>query len=322
MKKIYRKLVIDIASMQVEFEDSYLSTEPVAECKGGSGSTSGATDYPDYMKRVHGYWLDYNATDMFPESVNKCIANAKGTTTNPYATFAAFSPDEAFFSVGKYITSYTSPFEYMKTFSLFDTETKYNSYLTDDSAEITAAVSVFSNSLTDEINTKTLPQFQHGMSDINAVMSSAFVIGEAIIWDSKVKKVAEFEANLRLQHIQTKADIALRRISIALEYNKTVVSLGTELARMYTAARTDVDGDKLDAAVKAKLWDLELWQYGTQVMASIAGAATVSKGVERKNSSLAGALSGALSGAAAGSMIPGVGTALGGAVGLLGGLFG
>ena len=64
------------------------------------------------------------------------------------------------------------------------------------SSTITAAVSAYGARLSDAITSDTLPRFQAGMRDINAVQSSAFSIGAAIIEAMRVRDVANFDADL------------------------------------------------------------------------------------------------------------------------------
>jgi hypothetical protein len=61
---------------------------------------------------------------------------------------------------------------------------------------ISDAVTAYGARLSDAISSDTLPRFQAGMRDINAVQSSAFVIGAAIIEAMRVRDVANFDADL------------------------------------------------------------------------------------------------------------------------------
>ena len=72
------------------------------------------------------------------------------------------------------------------------------------------------------------------------------------------------------------------------------------------------------------LWDLELFQYGSNLLAGIGGG-TVSPGSRPSQaggsrSAIGGALSGAAAGAMAGSTFGPYGMAIGGAIGAIGGL--
>ena len=56
----------------------------------------------------------------------------------------------------------------------------YHGVLVDDTT-INAEVAAFTDEQDDERDTQILPRFQAGMANINAVMSSSFVIGERVV---------------------------------------------------------------------------------------------------------------------------------------------
>jgi hypothetical protein len=64
------------------------------------------------------------------------------------------------------------------------------------SATISAAVTAYGTRLDDTISSDVVPRFQAGMRDINAVQSSAFVIGRAVIEGMRDRDVANFDADL------------------------------------------------------------------------------------------------------------------------------
>jgi hypothetical protein len=63
-------------------------------------------------------------------------------------------------------------------------------------ATISDAVTAYGARLDDTISSDVLPRFQAGMRDINAVQSSAFVIGRAVIEGMRDRDVAMFDADL------------------------------------------------------------------------------------------------------------------------------
>lgn len=319
--KIYTKIIIDIESLEVIEEESYDYEGEVAECKGGGGGGGGKVDFPAHMKAAHADWLDHTGADTMVFSVVD-LMNTAMADSSPYSGYTPKDPDSAFFASGNSLTNYTSAYEQLKRFDEFSFNAVYDGYITDDGDEITAAVSAHSALLDDEINSNVLPAFKAGMTNINATMSSAFPIGEAMIFDSKVKKVAETDANIRLTRLQQGSDLALRRLSANLEWRKIVTSITGELSRVYLVASGERDDDYLEGLHKDATWDLEMYQYGTQVIASIQGSA--SQASPRKNkvgSAIGGAMSGAAIGAnpalmaATGGTSLAMGAALGGIAG-------
>ncbi len=164
------------------------------------------------------------------------------------------------------------------------------------------------------------------MRDINAVTSSAFAIGRAVIEDGQTRQVAKYSADL---HMKAFSDDALQLIALKLEYQKNATHMGAEIRRIGIVAKKEEREDNTEIAVADALWDLELFQYGGNFLASI-GAATVQTGLSKgKPSKAASAIGGGLSGAAAGAMIgaksgsaagywgAGIGAVVGAAAGLL-----
>ena len=91
-------------------------------------------------------------------------------------------------------------------------------------AEIVADIAAFANILDDEITTKVLPRFRKGMLDINAVVSSAFPIGEAVIEAFRDREVAKYGTGLRvsavMKNAETRLDIIRTNMMKSLEVAK------------------------------------------------------------------------------------------------------
>ena len=288
---------------------------------GGGGGSSGKVDFPDHMKVAHKDWLDNTGTDTMTFSIVD-LMNTAMTGTSPYSGYAPKEPDAAFFEVAKTLIDYRTPYELLSCFDKWGIDAAFDTYMADDAAYITNAIDAYSDSLDDEVNTILLPKFKAGMANIKATMSSAFVIGAAQNWDSKGKKVAETEANIRLQRLQQGAEISLKRIGALVDWRRTITTMSAELARLYLAASFERDNNYYEKLHKDATWDMEMYSYGTQVMACISGTASTLTEMP-KQSALGGAISGALSGAAMGAMVGGpAGAIIGGALGLAGGLFG
>jgi len=210
-------------------------------------------------------------------------------------------------------------------------------------AEIVADVDAFADQLDDEINTKVLPAFRGGMRDINAVVSSAFPLGQAMIEGFRDRDVAKHSSAIRLEaaRINSTVDVEVAKINLNknyevgridsamyLEASKQMVQImynriSWEDSYMRALAETkrikivakkeEVDaGFKIDSA-DAK-WDIGVFQPSANMLASIAGSSGIapSEGPSQTQS----ALGGAMSGAAMGAMVGGVpGAVVGGILG-------
>jgi hypothetical protein len=192
----------------------------------------------------------------------------------------------------------------------------------------------YADQLDTDIAAKVLPVFQRGMQDINAVMSSAFVIGEALILAERDRNVAKFNAELMFRAYQIRAEMIPRVAELQLkyfatysEYLRNVAHMFIEFYRIKIVAKKEENEAQLHIDESEAKYDLELYQYGSNVLAGIAGGSHLVPGKQNKfASAIGGALSGAAAGAMMGSVIPGVGTLLGAGIGGLlggaGGLFG
>lgn len=144
-----------------------------------------------------------------------------------------------------------------------------------------------------EFENKIYPKFESGMRDINAVQSSAFVQGRANIAADYAARLAAKKMELCVQHEQTYVD-ANRMAVVAFQQQ----------------VDKDVEYDAKDVK-----WDLEMFSYGSNALASIGGAAVPTGGGGSEPSDGQQALAGAASGAAAGASFGPWGAAIGAVVG-------
>jgi hypothetical protein len=254
------------------------------------------------------------ATSGIEKSITECMNDAIGNS--PWTAIDAYDPDND-------IAAYEAEFEAYKLIltgldEVTDFETMFNaSDLVVDNTIITAEVDAFTDILDDDLNTKILPRFRRGMQDINAVQASSFVIGEAVIEAFRTRDIAKFTADLRLRG----SDQRIQATTMMLQLMAQRVSWRGDYARNYTdamrmkfvAKKEQLDQD-MDIDSKDATWDLEVFQYGANLMAGIGGGTSVPK--TQGPSKVSSALGGAMGGAAAGYMIgAGIGTMSGAAVG-------
>ena len=378
------------------------------------------------------------------DSYNAALDTEYGALNTAYGTDHATKITDVIAKIATYLASFNTQYDSYN--AGLDTDfgalltslgTKYDGFVANDDAAIAAAVAAESALLDDEINLNVLPKFKAGMANINATMGSSFVGGTTVIWDSKEKAVAKFDAEARLlrlkdgkehalervkaeygladahinaQHIiqfqratgeldaalkelvstqeiaqnfvtgrntltdehlkslhaiqmdrartelemslkellathelalkheamkndsvnselQLESQSAIQRIGALTEWRRIVTTLSGEFARLYLAAKNDDDENVLDIAHKDAVWDMEMYTYGTQVMAAISGtASTVTK--TPRTSTLGSAIGGTMSGAAIGAnpammaATGGTSMMIGAALGFAGGLFG
>lgn len=277
-----------------------------------SGSSSSGTStvrYAPYIEEHHSAFLDNVAT-----------YRASLIGSSPYASYTDVEVDDAFFGTGYLISSYPSLYDmYGKFMAGLDIETLWDEILdsTLDSTTTKALVSAEADLLDDDIQANVMPKLQLGMRDINAVMTSSYVIGASLIQDTRVKQVAKFSADLKYRLLP----VAAERWKDHLQWNLNVVSTYCQIMKLYYSVIQDVDEKNYSMAAKDALWPFTILEYERIAIAALQGAMNTQNDVAGASKATK-AIGGALTGAAAGAMVGGApGAAVGGLLGLAGGLF-
>lgn len=297
---------------------------------GGGGSSSGEIDYPGYMKDWHG-------VELIQVSETAQIARNQ----DPYASASAFNPSSYLSSMN----SATSGFEGVINAQLFEAAGAWVAAFNAAIAAIPTAASLSTNiatevaSFTDdqdaERNDVLLPRFKAGMTDVNAVMTSAFVIGQSILEAYGARDVTRYDSSLTekafLQEERLKVDrsriaslagnSALSAVGMELEAEKALMQLKIDVQKTNIDARRGREETDLEIDSASALWDLNTFQQGANVLASIGSGTAVagSKGPSRTQSVIGGAAAGAATGAMVSGGNP-YGALIGGVIGGIGGL--
>jgi hypothetical protein len=173
----------------------------------------------------------------------------------------------------------------------------------DTNPDIAAEIVAFNAEVDWNLNNVILPRFQRGMQTINAVYSSSFVTGQALIEAQGTIQKSKFAAELRKAFMFNGIASLIDMWKFQLEFYRVAQHYNLEKDRMKIVAlkeqaETDLQIDESDAK-----WDLEVFAHGANVMAGISGGTTHSQGqkASRAASAVGGALSGASVGYAAGA---------------------
>jgi len=105
-----------------------------------------------------------------------------------------------------------------------------------------------------------------------------------------------------------------------VEYERGVAQLVTEYEKIQIQVWDAYYKTDLETNVDDAEWDLKIYNYAANMMASISGAA-VSANPDKKSSPLLGIIGGGMQGAMMGSSFGPWGMIIGGIMGALGGLF-
>ena len=229
-------------------------------------TVAGKVDFPDHMKTIHQEWLNHTGTDNLTDSIVDTMNVALGT--NPLTSMTGLDPSTELTAMDTAVAAFNTLVDAL----VFNTDwegavdtvkTKADAAVFDDTY-IDADIAAFGNELDDQIDNIVLPRFQRGLQDVNAVMSSAFVIGEAIIEGMRDRDVAKYGTDLRVKLNFQRNDFILKRIERVLndkftriEMEKSVAHYTIEANRMrLVAEKEQKDTDNSITIDKAK-WDLE-----------------------------------------------------------------
>lgn len=274
--------------------------------------------YAPHIEQAHKRLIDASGGVVIAKSAFGIFNELVGQSV--YKDYEKYDIDDAFF--GRVPGDPDRTYEMRNFPSLYDMFGKFMAGLdvhvlwsdvyedTVHGPEIAAAVSSQAELLDNEVRTKVLPAFLAGMRDINAIQSTTFVIGKAVIADSQVRQMNEFQSRIRLSAIELSGQLWRSH----LDWSKGVIAIYLEMTKLYYATRLDVDTKQLEYAVNDKMWDMNLLDEPTKVLGILNGAAATTN--KNKPSQATSAIAGALSGAAAGAPMGPYGAAAGAILGL------
>ena len=248
--------------------------------KGGGGG-SGAVSYPAYMQTIHSDWLDDTGTDTI--SVSMTAAMTTALATSPWATQAPYDPDADLTANQAIITAFTAILagitdttDWAALFTQAGTSVGAATAITvadiADSADvngiteavIVADVDAFADQIDDEITTKVLPRFRSGMRDINAVVSSAFVLGASVIEGFRDREVAKHNSAIRLSAATKNTEVDLANEQLHLDVRKANALKDLSVGEITT--KTDAEYERMYLGGTEQMLKLMLqriaWQDG------------------------------------------------------------
>lgn len=308
------------------------------------GGAAGKISYPEYISLVHSRMLDSEG-DTEPD-LDIVTAFNTAITINPFTGEDAFNPDpelarayedlEAF----RVLTAAINPVSDYNT-AITAMELAVDGFLDDDyitgeipSVEIddstlaadTEAFAAIQNNI---LENTILPPWKAGMHNINAVTSSAFVIGEAILRAMNQQDIAKYASGVRTQIVAKNSELNagfisqrqdmitkfnvqrgeyIKALSVTVveemlrkvEFYNQVAIIAEDHAKLLIAAKFDEKDTQLNIEESEVKWELGLFREVGAFIGAMQGGAAGGGGrrPSRGASIAAGAISGAASGAA------------------------
>lgn len=297
---------------------------------GGSGNSTSRTyiRYNEEIEDKHEWLLE----------VGEFYLNSVSLNYNPYTLVGSSDPwtrdavdtddiNDLIYGAGYGMSSFSSMFDMFGDY-MSGVDLRYLFSQSLDDAENASIISAMTNAhgelLSDDLEQVILPRFRSGMRDIGAVQSSTFVVGESIIEQGRLKKLAEFDAKARYAMIEVGLNFFIKRIA----FNTQLVSTYLDIIKFALATELEVSSYNYEIRAKCALWPWTIIaQHRAAIGAMQAGIPTntsaESAGSSRGQAIMGGAMSGAATGAMIGSIVPGIGTGIGAvAGGVIGGIGG
>jgi hypothetical protein len=315
---------------------------------GGGGGGSGAVSWPQYFMDTHSAWLNDSGSTSLSSSAADAINSA--LSANPFTGISAYDPQDQLNLLDAEFVATRDMIEALDpVVDWHDYVVNVKAVLDDhvfSSTALDAAEVAFNAAIDAEYALTTLPRFQRGMQDVNAVMSSAYVVGKAILDAEVVRKKATFSSELRLQSyrderqmILASAESLAKLVMNTMDLRKSTVILSSDVKKFSTVALKERIEQNAHYDESEAKWDLDVLTYGFNFLAS--GHGGVAGPSVNKATPLQSAIGGMMSGAAVGGMVGwglgasgaitgtalglgpigwgiGIGALLGGALGLFG----
>lgn len=227
--------------------------------KGGGGDTETTVRYAPYIESAH--------TALITQ------AQTYGTAVignSPFASLSVIDPSTAFFASGYAISSYPSVYDmYGKFLAGLDIEVLWNQVHQDTAygAVINEIVSTDAALLEDELDAQIAELFAQARN-INAVMSSSFIVAEGNMRDTKIKVVAKERADLRGKF----TEIGQRRHEGHLNWNTKVIDTYLKMNELFFNTHGNYLQNKATIGSSNLLWPFTVLDHARVIIACLQGA--------------------------------------------------
>lgn len=300
----------------------------------GGGGSSGALDYPDYQEDIHVNWLTGGTTGTPAPAIDtdlEAVMNiAIGSTGNPYDGETPHNPvaelvtNQDRFNTADSVMLSLDPEGDWRRFADVAANKLDEIFTLED--EITNEVENFEKNVSRR-RIREISRWAGGMADINAAEGSQFVIGMALRQGEISSEINQFETRLRFETKRAKmlavlqaTNDMIRIMLFKVDAGRGMTQLQSEINRINIISQKERDREQVEIDALQATWDLEIFQYGFNVLGALqGGGAPGLKGLSKGESALAGAASGASigaqfgpQGAIAGGLIGGIGGYLSG----------
>lgn len=348
------------------------------------GGTTGKVGFPTYMENVHKFSIarEDAPTDAFDKTLVEVVNEM--FTSNPFTgqsftdPATDFADTETRFDAMDSIVTAIDPTTDWDTFVDIvaskldetgilpdvDIDTVFTNARAETTLETREAIAASLEAINDIVVRSAVRSFERRsdhtrrgavnrfagqMSDINAVQSSAFIFGMAILESQHLQRVAEFDTTLstglyqgaftahmtafqnnvrarltgEMQNKQVRDQTAFQSVGLLTQFvlnqaeiDHAVTRTKAEINRIKIAGTQEYEGASFDLADREVNWDMDVFHKEVRFLGGLGGGTALPAGPSKAQSAIGGAIGGAV----AGNAVPGIGTAVGAVAGLAAGL--
>ena len=189
---------------------------------------------------------------------------------SPFTSYTDIDVESALFGTGYTITLFPSLYDmFGKSMAGFDVEILWGNLARDilNKPEMDAAVIAEMKIVNEQADSK-LADFQIKIRNLNAVTSSSFVVGKAIIEDERVKVLSRISSNAKFQLIPN----IQNRFNAVLNWNKETIRIYAETMKSYFMTKMGVDEGNYAFDVRDKLWPFTVLDFERAALGALQGA--------------------------------------------------
>jgi hypothetical protein len=282
---------------------------------GGSSSSSRdevkTTRYAPYIEAQHESFL---TTTMAYR--NSLINNS------PFANYNEVEVVNAFFGLGYVISNFPSLYDmFGKRMAGLDIETIWNNEFERalNDTNIDTAIEEEIKLIDDRLVKEDLSEYQLSMRNLNAVPTSSFIVGKAVVEDKRIKLIIQLILDNKLPLLSNIERDYLTR----LNSEKSTITIYANIMKDYFTYINMVVDTNTNMNSRDSLWPFTIFSFEGYALGTMRGVLSWRKQMsKRERSSLSTGLSiasytatGAYIGAEIGSAYPGIGNVVGGVIG-------
>lgn len=251
----------------------------------GGGSSSGKVSYPVHMENMHHQWLN-NWTDdagnrpftdgEFPDVATAMLNATTAVGGNPFSGATAYSPDTDIANAQDAVDDLQG-----------DLASGWTAFLTSTMEAIDATIASpvdfdgMSNVISDRIRTeenKSQSRFNARALDIGAIQNSTYAMSLAQLEQATRDRIYEFSTGQEDKILNARLALLGSLGGTRLDGMRAVAAQQGQLSQLTTVAKSEEQQINQQWENAEATWDLDLFQYGSNVLASISGATGSAKG--------------------------------------------